>query len=107
MATLEYVEVPAAATRLQSRERTSDLRPAMNIATALPGFPIRRKCLGLYTFSSAIPLPANAPATSRASQHTLKLLSTKHPLSVPITTVNFKRFVSKWFCVLAPGSFGG
>ncbi|KAI0697915.1 integral peroxisomal membrane peroxin-domain-containing protein [Cytidiella melzeri] len=113
MATLEYVEVPAAATRLQSRERTSDLRPAMKIATALPHpeklpravylsptEPMSPSKSPVFNFSqallsSAIPLPANASATPRASQGTPKLLSTKDPLSVPITTVNFKRFVSK------------
>ncbi|KAI0087896.1 integral peroxisomal membrane peroxin-domain-containing protein [Irpex rosettiformis] len=113
MATFDYVDVPTAATRLQSRERSTDLRPAMKIVTALPHpekvsrsttltptepmSPSKTPTINFsqVLLSSAIPLPANAPATPRDTKGTLKLLSTKDPLSIPITTVNFKRFVSR------------
>jgi hypothetical protein len=114
MATLDYVDIPAAATRLQSRERTTDLRPAIKIATGLPHpdkvsrsvyltpttEPMSPSKLAGFNFSqvllsSAISLPANAPSAPRASKGAPKLLSTRDPLSIPITTVNFKRFVSK------------
>lgn len=113
MATFDYVDVPAAATRLHSRGRSTDLRPAMKITTALPHpekasrgaaltptepqSPSKTPTLNFsqVLLSSAIPLPANAPTTPRDTKGTPKLLSTKDPLSIPITTVNFKRFVSR------------
>ncbi len=113
MATFDYVEVPSAATRLHSRKRSTDLRPAVKIATALPHpekaprsatltptEPMSPSKVPSINFSqvllsSAIPIPANAPATPRDTKGTPKLLSTKDPLSIPITTVNFKRFVSR------------
>ncbi|KAI0771430.1 hypothetical protein BC629DRAFT_1595665 [Irpex lacteus] len=113
MATFDYVEVPSAATRLHSRQRSTDLRPAVKIATALPHpekaprsatltptEPMSPSKVPSINFSqvllsSAIPIPANAPATPRDTKGTPKLLSTKDPLSIPITTVNFKRFVSR------------
>lgn len=114
MATIDYVEIPAAATRLQASNASDngDLRPAMKVVTSLPhpekvprstavaaptvasptksGFNFQQALL-----SSTLHLPANAPATPRAAKGTPKLLSTRDPLSIPITTVNFRRFVSK------------
>lgn len=46
--------------------------------------------------SSALQLPANAPAAPRMhGGKGVKLLSTRDPLSIPITTTNFRRFVAK------------
>ena len=113
MATLDYVDIPAAATRLRSSTPTNDLRPASKVVTSLPhpersnslaspstptqlfsptksGFNIQQILL-----SNTLQIPSNAPTTPRASKGTPKLLSTRDPLSIPITTVNFKRFVSK------------
>lgn len=117
MATLDYVDIPSAATRLQSHEPSKDLQPAMKILTSLPqpekssssssrGLPPTPTSqpmspsktgfnLSQVLLSSALPLPANLPSTPRATQGTPKLLSTKDPLSIPITTVNFRRFVGK------------
>ncbi|OBZ68884.1 Peroxisomal membrane protein PEX29 [Grifola frondosa] len=46
--------------------------------------------------SSTLQLPANAPSTPRgAGKGSSRLLTTRDPLSIPITTVNFRRFVAK------------
>ncbi|RPD62672.1 hypothetical protein L226DRAFT_458932 [Lentinus tigrinus ALCF2SS1-7] len=116
MATMDYVEVPSYATRLRSERPGNDLRPAPKILTSLPRpehSPVRAspasaqpmspsKASGTnltsMLLSSALQLPANAPSTPRmygTSKGAPRLLSTRDPLSVPITTVNFRRFVSK------------
>ena len=119
MATLQYVEIPSSATRLESSEPSEDIRPAPKIVTNLPhpenavghlttstaqphsptgtknassGFNFQQILL-----SSALPIPANAPSSPRApaGKGAPKLLTTRDSLSIPITTVNFRRFVSK------------
>ena len=112
MATLDYVDIPPAATRLRSSTPTDDIRPAPRVLTSLPhpekssstpstptsqifsptksGFNIQQILL-----SNTFQIPANAPATPRANKGVSRLLSTRDPLSIPIMTVNFKRFVSK------------
>ena len=47
--------------------------------------------------SSALQLPANAPTAPRVqiTGKGARLLSSKDPLSIPITTTNFRRFVAK------------
>ena len=114
MATIDYVEIPPSATRLQSNSSATanGLRPAMKVVTALPhpekapravpptpsqiqsptksGFNFQQALL-----SSTLQLPSNVPSAPRALKGTTKLLSTRDPLSIPITTVNFKRFVAK------------
>lgn len=127
MATLQYVEIPSSATRLESTEPSEDIRPAPKIVTNLPH---PEKAVGHLTtsttaqphsptgtknassgfnfqqilLSSALPIPANAPTSPRApaGKGIPKLLTTRDPLSIPITTVNFRRFVAKmgpyfWF----------
>ncbi|KAJ8468880.1 hypothetical protein ONZ51_g9349 [Trametes cubensis] len=117
MATLDYVDVPSYATRLRSDQANHDLRPAPKVVTSLPRpdhSPIRNT-LGSPTtqpmspskagsnltsmlLSSALQLPANVPAAPRAQgtkKGSLNLLSTRDPLSIPITTTNFRRFVAK------------
>ncbi|KAL4251207.1 Peroxisomal Membrane Protein PEX28-32 [Abortiporus biennis] len=112
MATLDYVDIPSSATRLDSTQPSPNIRPAQKILTALPnpdktpsvlsptstqvtsptkvGFNLQQILL-----SSALPIPANATSTPRAGKGAPRLLTTKDPLSIPITTVNFRRFVSK------------
>lgn len=112
MATIDYVDIPATATRLQSREPSEDVRPATKVLTGLPqsdktqphallspGLPMS-PAKPAFNFSqvllsSALPLPMNAPSTPRTSKDTPKLLSTRDALSIPIMTVNFRKFVSK------------
>lgn len=112
MTTIDYVDIPTTAARLQSNtpSTTHNLRPAMKVVTSLPhsekaprsassstptqalspnksGFNIQQVLL-----SSTLQLPANTPTAPRGAT---KLLSTRDQLSIPITTVNFKRFVAK------------
>ncbi len=114
MATLYYVDIPSCATRLHSTEPSTDLRPAPKVLTSLPQ-PDKSPPLGLPStptqatsptkssfnnfqqilLSSTLQIPGNAVSAPRDSKGTLRLLSTRDPLSIPITTVNFKRFVSK------------
>ncbi len=112
---MDYVEVPSYATRLRSDRPSNDLRPAPKIVTSLPRpehSPVRATSpasaqpmspskgggsnLTSMLLSSALQLPANAPSTPRSKgKGALPLLSTRDPLSIPITTVNFRRFVAK------------
>jgi hypothetical protein len=111
---MDYVEIPPSATRLQSCSSTAgnDFRPAVKVITSLPhpesvpraippamqaqsptksGFVFQQALL-----SSTLQFPSNAPSAPRAMKGTPpKLLSTRDPLSIPITTTNFKRFVAK------------
>ena len=109
---MDYVDIPSYATRLRSSQ-SHDLRPAPKIATSLPRpehspvtaspltsqpmSPARTTSnLTSMLLSSALQLPANVPAAPRTQgRGAPRLLSNKDPLSLPITTVNFKRFVSK------------
>ena len=112
---MDYVDIPSYATRLRSDKPSDDIRPAPKIVTSLPRpehSPVRSSStptnqpmspskggsnLTSMLLSSALQLPANAPSAPRdyAAGKGAKLLSTKDPLSIPITTVNFKRFVAK------------
>ncbi|KAF5335345.1 hypothetical protein D9611_011682 [Ephemerocybe angulata] len=141
MSSLDYVDIPAGATRLRStpkpnsnekpRPTTSDLRVAPKVFTSLPNPSssppstghARQSSLSFAAssltsptlsfipqllLSSAIPggVPTaedapdtSTPATSnpRQSMYPEKytLLSTRDPLSLPIMSNNFKRFVAK------------
>lgn len=116
MATLDYVEVPSYATRLRSDSPSHDVRPAPKVVTSLPRpehSPVRASPaltqpmspskaggsnLTSMLLSSALQLPANAPTTPRmdgTGKGAPRFLSTRDPLSIPITTVNFRRFVAK------------
>ena len=117
---LDYVDVPPGATLLQSTTPLHrSLRPAPKIVTPLPnpsppssptttrnrsnstpGSP-SLSVLPQLLLSSALPggptitgLSAAPPPTSLSPHSTGSLLSSKDPLSVPILTVNFRRFVS-------------
>ncbi|KIP08579.1 hypothetical protein PHLGIDRAFT_117085 [Phlebiopsis gigantea 11061_1 CR5-6] len=112
MVAIDYVDIPQTAVRLQSStpSATRNPRPAMKVVTSLPqsekaprsasgstptqvqspnksGFSFQQVLL-----SSTLQLPANVPTAPRGAT---KLLSTRDPLSIPIMTVNFRRFVAK------------
>lgn len=117
MATLDYVEVPSYATRLRSTDSHHDLRPAPKVVTTLPRpehSPVRSASpmpmtqpmsptktgsnLTSMLLTSALQLPTNAPSTPHtygAKKGAPRLLSTRDPLSIPITTTNFRKFVAK------------
>ncbi|KAG6864795.1 hypothetical protein C0991_007125 [Blastosporella zonata] len=121
MASLAYVSVPSSATRLQSpppsfqrlKKFTTSLPtptpppslgiPAMgSSSTTIPAqmtspTSAAFALLPQMLLSSALPGPTTSP-TPTDSKDTRKgplLLTTKDPLSIPITTANFKRFVAK------------
>lgn len=114
MATLDYVEIPPTATRLRSNVHAADLRPAVKITTPLPRpsagpsstpstptiplfSPTKSGSFNLpqIILGTTLQLPAGAPTAPRAHKGAPRLLSSKDPLSIPITTMNFKRFVSR------------
>ncbi|KAG6827470.1 hypothetical protein H0H87_004728 [Tephrocybe sp. NHM501043] len=117
MASLGYVSVPPSATRLQSPPRASSpLQRAKKVTTSLPTPPAAPP-----SSTSSPPMPAHGltsptsaafallpqmllsnaipatppPAVKDAARKGPQLLTTKEPLSLPITTANFKRFVAK------------
>ncbi|KAF7370431.1 hypothetical protein MSAN_00674800 [Mycena sanguinolenta] len=95
MATLDYIEVPASASRLrpQSDGSTHDIRRAPKIVTSLPHPrppPIHRRTES----ASSITSPAKN-AVNLIPQLLLSSLPSNPPQQVPILTVNFKRFVER------------
>ncbi|KAJ7117726.1 integral peroxisomal membrane peroxin-domain-containing protein [Mycena epipterygia] len=117
MATLDYIDVPGSATRLrpQSSQSPSEIRRAPKILTSLPHPPppiMHRRTDSASSITSPsktavnlLPqlllssLPSNtsqqATTNPRAKQQSKTLLSSRDPLSVPILTVNFKRFIER------------
>jgi hypothetical protein len=108
MATLDYVEIPPYATRLQAKSPTTGLpKPEPKIVTSLPHptpdspfhavppSPNRVLFSDLPTMllSSTLQVPSALVTNPRGGGITL--MSTRDPLSIPIMTVNFKRFTSK------------
>ncbi|KAF8550194.1 hypothetical protein OG21DRAFT_1487939 [Imleria badia] len=114
MATFEYVEIPADAIRLKQ----ATLAPAKKILTSLPDTtrtssstsePLSpaKSALMLVPqmlLSASIPTAAlpsttsiisSAIATPNPRSPAVSLLSTRDPLSVPIMTANFRRFVCR------------
>ncbi|KAH8104745.1 integral peroxisomal membrane peroxin-domain-containing protein [Cristinia sonorae] len=114
MATLDYIDIPSAAIRLSSYE-PKQIRIAPKILTSLPnpsivshglpsphtgsGNPISPTKTGMnfqqMLLSSALPVPAGTSSPRSKGTSAPKLLSTKDPLSLSITTANFKQFVTK------------
>ncbi|TFY64843.1 hypothetical protein EVG20_g5807 [Dentipellis fragilis] len=110
MATLDYVDVPSYATRIVSEPpaEKKNPQPPPKIVTSLPPqddsvsspanpmTPTGRSTFGnlpAMLLASTLQLPAGAaPGNPRNST---QLLSTRDPLSVPIMTVNFRRFIAK------------
>ncbi|KAJ7255426.1 integral peroxisomal membrane peroxin-domain-containing protein [Mycena haematopus] len=118
MATLDYIEVPASASRLRQSQSdsTHDIRRAPKIVTSLPHPkpPIihrrtdsassivtspAKNAVNLIPQLLLSSLPSNppqqGPSNPRAKQQSNTLLSSRDPLSVPILTVNFKRFIER------------
>lgn len=113
MGLLDYVSVPSYASPLRAGSPTSS-RPAPRLTTALPhpraddntstptsahaSSPALASPGGLnlpaLLLSSALPAGTTTTAHPRKAGGA-KLLSAKDALSIPITTVNFRRFVSK------------
>jgi len=122
MDALDHIDIPIGATRLRSTKITKshDIRPAPKIITAVPNpspppsptsMKRRPSILASTATSLASPtlslipqlllsasLPPNpsvaAPPASKMDHSQVTLLSSRDPLSLPIMTVNFKRFVS-------------
>ncbi|EIN12918.1 hypothetical protein PUNSTDRAFT_42378 [Punctularia strigosozonata HHB-11173 SS5] len=114
MATVDYVEIPPYAAPLRSSTPSSDnVHPARRIVTSLPhpeelsssakaaaaaaSVPSAASPAAAAAFSLPAILLSSLPSngTERNPRHAEQLLSTRDPLSIPITTVNFRRFVSK------------
>ncbi|KAJ7656245.1 integral peroxisomal membrane peroxin-domain-containing protein [Mycena polygramma] len=118
MATLDYIDVPASASRLRPQSQRDstihDIRRAPKIVTSLPHPPapaMHRRTDSASSLSSItspvnlLPqlllssLPSNPPqqglSNPRGKQQANTLLSARDPLSVPILTVNFKRFIER------------
>ncbi|THH28224.1 hypothetical protein EUX98_g5973 [Antrodiella citrinella] len=115
MATLDYVDIPSSAILLETSE-PKQIRLAPKIFTPLPNPDLSpsvllppppplsanptspsRPSLNLsqMLLSSALPVPAGTSSPRSKISSAPKLLSTKDPLSLPITTANFKKFVAK------------
>ncbi|KAJ7625496.1 integral peroxisomal membrane peroxin-domain-containing protein [Roridomyces roridus] len=118
MASLDYIEVPPSAVRLQpqsatNQSRVQQIRRAPTIITALPQpprpTPIHRRTDSASSIASpkaavnlipqlllsSLPSTTQGSSNPRASQQSNTLLSSRDPLSVPILTVNFKRFIER------------
>ncbi|KAJ7140296.1 integral peroxisomal membrane peroxin-domain-containing protein [Mycena crocata] len=119
MATLDYIDVPASATRLrpQSPKNGHQIRRAPKIVTTLPHppppIPMHRRTDSASSITSPTKTAVNllpqlllsslpsgtaqqqGPSNPRAKQQSNTLLSSRDPLSVPILTVNFKRFIER------------
>ncbi|KAG1732390.1 integral peroxisomal membrane peroxin-domain-containing protein [Suillus paluster] len=111
MSTFDYVEIPPDVIRLQSPPGSSNpVRPFTKISTSLPSSSSSpapppttsttfspTKSLSTLLLSSSF--PASIPASATPRKSSTALLSTRDPLSIPITTVNFRRFVARVGCV--------
>ncbi|KAL4260081.1 Peroxin domain-containing protein [Pleurotus pulmonarius] len=114
MATLEYVSIPPCATRLRSSDKKSlDPEPELKTnlpaehgseplpllssptATTSPTSPTTYAVLPQILLSTALLSSGNGVSLPPALPSTSKLMSKKDPLSIPITTVNFRRFVAR------------
>ncbi|KAF8881885.1 hypothetical protein BD779DRAFT_1675224 [Infundibulicybe gibba] len=111
MATLDYIEIPSSASQLRPEPR--DFRPAPKVITSLPhpsppsspssnppqtqngANPLTSPTFSLLPqllLSSSIP---SAPDAKQGRPDSGILMSNKDPLSLPIMTNNFKRFVAR------------
>ncbi|TCD70871.1 hypothetical protein EIP91_001179 [Steccherinum ochraceum] len=114
MATLDYVDIPSSAIRLEASE-PKQIRLAPKIFTPLPNPDTSPSALASLPtspvnptsptksgmnlqqmlLSSALgPVPAGTSSPRSKGTSAPKLMSTKDPLSLPITTANFKKFVA-------------
>ncbi|OJA15820.1 hypothetical protein AZE42_04034 [Rhizopogon vesiculosus] len=106
MSTFDYVNIPGDVIRLQSTPTDNPVRPSTKISTSLPSPPpspdapttsstIFNPTKSLSTFLLSTSLPASIPTSANPRKSSTALLSTRDPLSIPITTVNFRRFVAR------------
>ncbi|KAG2155853.1 integral peroxisomal membrane peroxin-domain-containing protein [Suillus bovinus] len=107
MSTFDYVEIPPDVIRLQSSLASDPVRPFTKISTSLPSCsptPAAAAAAASTTFSPTKSLstlllntsfPASIPTSASPRKSSTTLLSTRDPLSIPITTVNFRRFVAR------------
>ncbi|KAI0270037.1 integral peroxisomal membrane peroxin-domain-containing protein [Gloeopeniophorella convolvens] len=109
MSAFEYVDIPACATLVQSEEKPCQAPTVLTSlphasrfpddssspSTGLPTTPTRSVFGNLpgLLLASSLQIPTGAPAEN--PRNVTQLMSTRDPLSVPITTVNFRRFISK------------
>ncbi|KAG6898707.1 hypothetical protein C0993_004956 [Termitomyces sp. T159_Od127] len=121
MASLAYISVPPCATRLESPSQS--LQRAKKVTTPLPNGTSQLSAPSTNTptqtgmnsstaaafsllpqmlLSSTLPTTPSSPSAKdkekekeKVTRKGLQLLTTKEPLSIPITTANFKRFVAK------------
>jgi hypothetical protein len=109
MSVLDYVHIPACATivppeaknRPDAKRQTS-LPPSSHSAddpaspSSSPGHTPTRSVFGNLPgllLASSLQISTNTP--SENPRDVSRLLSTRDPLSVPVTTANFRRFISK------------
>ncbi|GJJ13383.1 hypothetical protein Clacol_007636 [Clathrus columnatus] len=111
MIDLDYVEVPPCATALQTEKASSTRKKVIilhtpanpfdnNSQTAQPAstFPSSPSAKNSFTstlLSSTLFLPTLPETTTFSKDDHEKLLSSREPLSLPTTTVNFRRFVTR------------
>ncbi|KAG5716907.1 hypothetical protein E4T56_gene8531 [Termitomyces sp. T112] len=120
MASLAYISIPQCATRLNPPSQSSSaLQRAKKVTTPLPNpTPLLSasstnvqvpsgmnpstaavfSLLPQMVLSSTLPNTPLSPSAKDKDKHTRKgpqLMTNKEPLSIPITTLNFKRFVAK------------
>ncbi|KAG1841911.1 integral peroxisomal membrane peroxin-domain-containing protein [Suillus subalutaceus] len=93
MSTFDYVEIPPDVIRLQSSPASDPVRPFTKISTSLPS------CSPTPAAAAAAAPPSarqtSIPTSASPRKSSTALLSTRDPLSIPITTVNFRRFVAR------------
>lgn len=108
---LDYIDVPANAVKIDGpksagRHVSATHRASLSIPDSLPQSPGSLATPTKSTLGGFLPnallnstLASSMPSTSNTSPRSgpgeYKLLSTRDPLSLPITTVNFRRFVAK------------
>ena len=106
MSNFQYATIPQCATQLQAEQ--VHVKPKLVMSTAIPTVPGEsssaltsaqpssptRQTLSISNLllSSNLHLPHPPPASPRDG---VRLMSTREPLSLQVTTVNFRRFVSK------------
>jgi hypothetical protein len=109
---MDYVSIPSSATRLDSAASMSDIRPAKRIVTSLPSsspaedhssttvpsYPTSGafSILPQMLLAGSLP-PGTLPSSSTGQEDgsETKLLTTREPLSLPMTSTNFRRFVAR------------
>ncbi|TDL16239.1 hypothetical protein BD410DRAFT_816777 [Rickenella mellea] len=111
MESFDYIEIPSCAARLSSAALSGSFRPAQKVASSPPQVaetsletssqewrtppPKERKHpfnIASAILSTGLRLDIPTPSNPRVSP---RLLSSREPLSLPLTTANFRRFAAK------------